>query len=125
MPYEIEYDTDSACMMCRMAGKIDQQLVRDFLAELVTLVEKHRCTRTLNDLREADLALSMLDIYGIPKLISQAGLGPTTKRAVVVSASRDDYHFFETVSVNLGQYVRVFTDFDKALKWVTAKQLHS
>ncbi len=48
---------------------------------------------------------------------------PTSfKRALVVAANQlDQYKFFETVSVNHTQLVKVFTDMDEAKAWLLAK----
>ncbi len=71
MPFEIKYDSENDCMICKMIGKIDQQLINDFASNLSSLMEQHQCTRMINDIRDAEFALSNVEIYNIPKLVSQ------------------------------------------------------
>ena len=123
MPYEIKYDTNSACVMCKMTGKIDLQIVNDFILEVIPFLEKKRSECVLNDLRGANLNLSTSDIYTIPKLLAQAGLGFTVRRAVVFNTKPDDFAFFETVSVNQAQQVRVFINFNEAIQWLMPESI--
>lgn len=89
-----------------------------FASEVVALLDKHSCVRVLSDLREVDLRLSMIDLYNIPKLVTEAGVKQNVKRAVVFGKAAEDYEFLETISVNRGQIFRVFTDFDEAQTWI-------
>ena len=118
MPYEIEYDATNDCMMCRMTGKVDLHLAQAFAVELIAQMTEHNCCCLLNDFREAEIAFSTLDLYEAPKLLLQAGVGLTIKRALVFKEASEDFAFFETVSVNQGQFVRTFRDFDEALAWI-------
>ncbi|MFC1795063.1 hypothetical protein ACFL3Q_15940 [Planctomycetota bacterium] len=118
MPYEIAYDMEADCMMCRMFCKIDTPLVKAFTSDVVSLMDKHQCTRILNDLREADLSLSTFEIYDIPRLVTETSLKNWFPKALVVSKELDDYLFFESVSHNSGQNVKVFRDIDEAKSWL-------
>ncbi len=120
MPFEVKYDKDTACLMAKMTGTIDEQFVNDLIAAMIPILKKYKCTRILNDAREANTILSTINIYEIPKKISEAGFSPLTRRAMVVSEPVHDIIFYETVSKNQAQLVRIFTDYDDALKWVTA-----
>ena len=120
MSIEINYDPETEIMMCRLTGKIDIPLLKDFAASLQQLMKEHQCTRILNDCRDSDLALSAFDIHQIPAMASKAGLNPAIKRAIVNKTTPDDFSFFETVSANQMHQVKVFTDYDEAMKWLTA-----
>ncbi len=119
MPFEIKYDDNTACMMCHMSGKINQQVIDEVLSVLIPQMKKNDCLRILNDLRDAEIDLSTVDIFNLPKMFVKAGIDPLSKRAVVVKAPTDDLSFFENVFVNQAQLVKVFTDYDEALKWLT------
>ena len=118
MPYEIKYDMDIECLMCRIFGVFHMTELPEFASEIVALLDKHNCECILSDLREVDLRFSTIDFYSIPKLVTEAGVKHHVKRAVVFSKDAKNYNFFETVSQNRGQFVRVFTDFDKARAWI-------
>ena len=118
MPYEIKYDSEGNCLMCRMFGEITYSILPTFASDADDLLGKHDCHLLLNDLREADLQLSTLDLHEIPKLLSQFDHIAFCKRALVVSGNMDDYQFFETVSVNRGDNVKIFRSFDEAEQWL-------
>ena len=124
MPYKIAYNSDNECIMSQMTGQLDEQTVRDFIAEMVLLLNQHQCTRILNDLRainDLPSTLTTYKIYTMPQYISEAGYPLETKRAIVFSeAEEENLAFFETVSRNQGQRVAVFTDFGEALEWLTS-----
>ena len=63
------------------------------------------------------------EIYNLPKLLSDItaleGLSATIfKRALVVKKNLEDFHFFETVTLNHMQNVRLFQDVDEAKRWL-------
>jgi hypothetical protein len=50
--------------------------------------------------------------------VEDAGLRPDCLRAIVVAKDLDDYAFFELVSKNQGQRVKIFKDIDEAKRWL-------
>jgi len=118
MAYRINYDSNIDCIVARMDGKIDLDVVKQFVCELVRVSEEHGCTRILNDARGVSLNLSTIDILGIPKFVSEAGLKSCCRRAVIVSGYLKDASLFETVSRNYDQDVMVFQDVEQAKQWL-------
>ncbi len=120
MPFSVRYDPESARIRCSISGTLDMHLIAEFVDELVHLMNQHQCFRILSDLRGIEVAVSTVDIYHLPKLIEQRGYTGPLRRAVVFDGSHDDFEFYENVSVNQGQNLRVFSDFDHALEWLKA-----
>ena len=58
----------------------------------------------------------------MPKSASQAGIGNRLKRALVVSERSPSFYFLETVFVNQGHIVKLFTDINEALYWLLNKE---
>jgi len=106
-----------------MFGPLNAAELPKFASDASAFLHEHGCTRILNDLREVDLELSTVDIYDIPNLVAGSGIERSVKRAVVFSRDVGDYQFFETVSVNQGQFVRVFEDFDVAVTWLRGNEV--
>ena len=78
------------------------------------------------DYREVTLKLSTMEIYGLPEITTNAfaSLGLDIlrcRRALVAASDLNDYSFHENVMVNRGQNVKVFSDIDKAKKWLLRK----
>jgi hypothetical protein len=110
MAYEVIYDPDEDCVLGRIEGQVDLALVHDYTKEIIQQLRAHHCLRFLNDMRQASVTLSTVDIYDLPAWIEEAGMDRSCRRALLVSRSFNNYQFFETVSRNHGQLVEVFAD---------------
>ena len=121
MGYELSYDAEKKIIRGRVLGELNPSLVKNMAVDLEKLGRKHKCPRLLNDLREAVISKSLLDIYSMPRVVEEAGMQKSFRRAIVVNPPVNDYRFLETVSVNEGQEVRVFSDPEEALRWLVAE----
>jgi hypothetical protein len=123
MPYEVTYDPECDCVMARIDGELSIQVAKEFLAEISRIVRANGCRRTLDDLRGAELTLSIAELYFAPRLTLEAGIPPAFKSAIVV-AEKDwlQCSFLETVAQNQGQIVRVFADPDEARRWLMGQE---
>ncbi len=118
MPYNISSDPEAHCVFAIFEGTVDIVGIQRVAVEFVKASSRHDCLALLIDMREAKLTMSILEIYKIPQIMVIAGVDPRCKRAVVASQITEDYRFFETVSVNSGQILKIFTDFDSAKRWL-------
>jgi len=118
MPYTISYDSQNKCIIAKMEGEINLETIKEFANKITQEVEKYNCNKILNDIRNINLKISLADIYSLPKVVSEAGLRLSCKRAIIVSSDLNDASFFETVSVNRSQYVKIFKKQADALKWL-------
>ncbi len=121
MGYELSYDAEKKIIRGRVLGELNPSLVKNMAVDLEKLGRKHKCPRLLSDLREAVISKSLLDIYSMPRVVEQAGMQKSFRRAIVVNPPVNDYRFLEIVSVNEGQEVRVFSDPEEALRWLVAE----
>jgi hypothetical protein len=110
MTYQVVYDPDEDCVHGRIEGQVDLALVHEYAKEIIRQLSAHNCLRFLNDMRQASVTLSTVDIYDLPAWIEEAGMDRSCKRALLVAKDFDDYLFFETVSRNHGHLVEVFAD---------------
>ena len=66
---------------------------------------------------------SVVDLYDLPTLYEEQGLERGSKGAVVLPAANakvaEDARFHETVCLNRGWQVKVFTDCQEAIDWLT------
>ncbi len=118
MNFELRYDGDHDIIRGRVHEKLDAAVAKAMAADLAQLVREHGCRRFLNDLREAQVTSSTLELYSIPRIMKGAGLPGSTKRALVVAEITPDFVFLETASVNAGNQVKLFTDPEAALAWL-------
>jgi len=118
MKYEFKYDKERKFIIGHIYGEFDSSLVTKMSSDLVDMMHKYDCSRLLNDLRGAKITPETLDIYVMPKKVAQSREAIRCKRALLVNGSLKDYHFLETVSVNSGQQLKIFTDIDTAIDWL-------
>jgi hypothetical protein len=107
-------------------GDLTLKEIKEVVAELALVIKEKDCSFLLNDFNKANIKLSTIEIYELPKIMkdiyASSGINVhSLTRAAVVVKDYKDAHFFETVSVNSGQAVKVFYDIDKARNWVLDK----
>ena len=116
--YELEHDPAQNLIRARVVGEIDPALVERMAREVAELARRHGCARLLSDLRGATLTPATLDIYAMPRIADESGVPPGFRRALLVAATSRDFVFIETVAVNRGHSLRLFTDPAAALAWL-------
>jgi hypothetical protein len=124
MSYSVTYDGEHQLVLIVIQGTIDITEIRSLTTEVARLAKEHACFRVLNDFRAATLSASTMEIYNLPKLVSKqisaAGLQIYPfKRALVFAQASADLSFFEAVSVNQAQNVRLFRDIEEAMQWLS------
>ena len=122
MSYKINYDKEKGYIAVTTEGDFALSTLKELAADIAGFVERYNCNRILNDMRRARLTEGTFNIYNMPKIASRAGIEPRFKRAMVVNELSSDYHFLETVFVNQGHIVKIFTDIDAALRWLLNKE---
>lgn len=121
MNFDLSYDSERDVIVGHVTGRVDAALVAEMSAQLAALMKRTGCHRLLNDLRDADLTPSTFDIYSLPRIVDQKGVSRVCRRALVISKGLRDFDFLETVSANLGQQVRIFTDLEDATAWLLSE----
>ena len=122
MSYRINYNKEDEYIAVIVEGKFALSNLEELAADVARFIKRYNCNRLLNDMRHARLTEDTLDIYKMPRSAIQAGIGPRFKRALVVSELSSDFHFLETVFINQGHIVKMFTDIDAALRWLLNKE---
>ena len=122
MSYKINYNKDHGYIAVTIEGELTLSTFKELTAEVIGFVERYKCNHILNDLRHARLTGKTFEIYNMPKSARQAGVGSYLKRAFVVSELSLDIHFLETVFLNQGHIVKMFTDINAALNWLLNKE---
>lgn len=126
MSHTIIYNSESQAVEVKIQGKLSSHEVKGIVSELFQIAKVNNCYLILNDSREAILNLSTMDIYELPKIISDIAASMGLKihhfqRAAVVVRDYDEFKFFENVTFNQGQNLKLFQDIDEAKKWLSEK----
>jgi hypothetical protein len=121
MPYQIHFDEDSQYIMVIVTEQLELHLMEQMAKDVAKIVQETGVRVVLNDLRNAKPPESTLDVYNMPKMAQRAGVSQFCKRALVVGNKGTDFHFLETVFINQGHQVRMFTEIEDAKKWLLGK----
>ena len=119
MPHKVVYDPEGGCIKAWNSGRFDEGVAREIAAGVTQALSTSDCKRVLIDLRESELALSIVDLYRASRMASAAGIPRSIKRAIIVPKENlVAYDLFKMVSQNIGKGVRAFTDPDEAIRWL-------
>jgi hypothetical protein len=118
MAFSVHYDQERGWVVGKFTGNLDPRALKAYAQEAVRIAAQYNCKHFLNDLREAEINFSTLELYNTPGLLSDIGIGPSWRIAVVVSHGLQDYAFFESVAVNRGFAVKVFFNSKEAMSWL-------
>ncbi len=117
MSYSLKFDTDLNCITVIFTGELSLSTLPDLAKDVAVYLNKYECRCILNDLSNATVTSSTTSVYKMPEAAAEAGVGQGIKRALLVS-NLGDFRFLETVFVNRGNTVKLFTDIDKARSWL-------
>ncbi len=123
MSHTIIYNSEERIIEIKVQGDFSLSEAKEMFAEAVQVVKAQNCFLVLNDMREATMKLSMVEIYKLPKTLAVKvdALGFSVhklKRALVVKKDLKGYRFFEDVASNRAQSVKYFFDMNEARKWL-------
>ena len=123
MPHSIEYDPQTDIIYIRADGQLTLETVREITNAVALLAKEKGCFRVLNDLHQATMDLSILDVYHVPRLVTEIMSAldlPAHKfrRAVILPGQWKLALFYETISKNRVQNVALFEDIERARQWL-------
>lgn len=125
MPFTVEFD-EAGFIHAAYEGDLTMQGITEMMSSVGRVIKERGCFLVLSDYRKARMAVDIMDLYRLPKLVMERGrdMGLSAykvKRALVIPpAAYDKFRFFETVSINSMQKVKLFTEEDEARGWLLA-----
>jgi hypothetical protein len=126
MPYTVTFN-EPGFIHVVYEGELNTQGIKGLMTSVALVIKEHDCQLVLSDYRRASLAISIADLYEMPKLILQRGreMGLSaykiTRALVIPVQAYETFRFFETVSLNNSQKVKIFTDEGEAREWLLGK----
>jgi len=126
MTHSIEYNPETGIVEIKFQGIVTLNEMKEFLSETKSILVEKGSFLILSDFLEAKLSLSTIEIYNLPKTVSDE-IAPLDisvhklKRAVVISKGSEDFAFGETVMSNRGQNLKIFHNGDEAKAWLLNK----
>lgn len=126
MNFSINYD-EAGYILVVCEGNLTLNDINEVFQQGAALAISRSCSLVLSDFRKMYLTLSVLDVYKLPEYFASRmrqmkASANKFKRALVLRTDQvAKYKFFETVSVNRSQDVRIFTDMDEARAWLLSE----
>ncbi len=122
MPVNIKVIHTKDFINTTATGIFDFAASKQALLDIASQITKPGEYEIFVDTREADMVLSVVDIFELGQALAAHSSLRRSKIALLTSMSdADQAQFFETVTVNQGVRFRVFTDFEKAITWLVVQ----
>lgn len=126
MPCTILYDASVGVVRAIYTGNEEFSSLSSSVDATIKVLLENNCTKLLCDMSKSTIRMNVLEMIQIEKIINDAFrvhniLPIKIKRAMVRKinkANLENYHFFETSSVNNLHRVKVFSQCDEALTWL-------
>ena len=119
MPVNIKVIRPKDFIKTTVTGVLDFAVSKQALLEIASQIEQPGEYEILVDTREAEPALSTIDIFQLGEALAAH---PSVRRSrIAFLKSKKDSEkaeFLETITANRGVRAQVFTDFEEAFTWL-------
>ncbi len=118
MSYTITYSETEEIVRIKLEGRLTPGIAEEIAMQAAILMEEKACSHLLNDLRQAEIPTSGLQLFEISSKVRSSRLPRSGRRAILVNEITPDLEFFQTTFKNRGHMMRIFTDPEVALGWL-------
>ena len=122
MPYELKFHVNPSFVEVISRGKLTQEEQSQRDSEVHKLGRGNKPTFFLYNLLSTEIDASITELYQTPGLLEKEEQNRRNKAALLVQRDDKDWEnlkFLETASLNRGWQIRVFSDRDEAISWLT------
>ncbi len=106
----------------KATGELDLKQSKQMISEIASTLEQEGDHEILIDLREAETHLSYANLIELLKEFRRIRSKPSSRRIAVLTKQDHDHEkvwFLETSAYNRGFQLKPFTDFEKAIYWLS------
>lgn len=121
MLFHAFYDEVRDCIVFYFESGPLSRSVDSYISTAKKMGTKHRCTKILTNIRDADMDLGVSDLCLLADKMAREGLDEEWRRAIVVSSGTPEAEFYENYNNSKGLPVRVFIDEDEAVTWLNRR----
>ncbi len=129
MAFACSFNISEKYLLFSYEGELTDAAINEFLEEAPQQILSHQCYKLINDYRDAILNFSPARLIEVQQKVAEAMLTRGISlhlitRALVINESINNFsysHIFETVNLNHGLNLKVFTNMDEALQWIKAQ----
>lgn len=123
MAYTLEYNGSLSIVELVYTGRFTVQESRESTSKAIALGKKHGDADALVDASETELAVSIFDLLDLPAhQYVEEDMNRRIRIAVIPPRrpkDKEDVRFYETACLNRGWQVRLFTNRNQALEWLS------
>lgn|GEM_PF-7063191 len=118
--HTISFQADLELIRISIRGKIDDSSAHSIATEAIDLADQHKCTKFFYDLREAELNMTIIELYLLPRDF-EVSTEHKVAALITHTDTEEKWLFLETVERNLGITMQVFLDENEAITWLTTE----
>jgi hypothetical protein len=121
MTLSVKYNAEHGIVETKLSGVVSPEMLRQETEQAIALAQANDCLFFLSDYSEAQADFSIVDVFELPALQTEADLDRCAQIALIApvsSAGRELAEFYETVCFNRGWSARVCVDRESALAWL-------
>jgi hypothetical protein len=119
MRWQISYNATESILQIKTDGPLELQTLGQYFTSVGEAMARFGCKHALVDHRKSNLSLNPVEIYNIPRLLSEHGI-QGHKAAILFNRLGEDERFAEIVCKNRGVRIKLFTDPLAAIAWLNA-----
>jgi len=120
MSYTIDYNEENDFVCVTVTGDFSLASMREMASTVGAVLSERGSRRILNNMLDTVLTESVSEAYYMPAMALKHGVHRSVKRALVVKEITQEFLFLETVFLNSGNIVKMFTDIGDAKQWLLA-----
>ena len=124
MPWNVEYDSELGIVSGSYVGRVTDEDFKEATIKAIDLAKVNNTNRFLIDDSQYEGGATVLGLYELHDLYDQLKTDRKSKGALVlpssVSNAKEDARFYETVCQNRGWNVKVFSEREAAINWLTS-----
>ena len=121
MTWRVDYDNEIGIIRCAYADKVTADEYKEGTMKVIALATRHKTNLVLIDETHLKYAVTMGEIFDMPKYYDDFGGNRKSRLAVILPPSgkiREDVLFWVTVCRNRGWRIGSFDDHQKAIDWL-------
>ena len=123
MQWKILFEEKSGIVCIYNSGDLTVDDIKNQVKETASYMNKHDSKRVLVDYRIFRSNIPISHIYDLPKFYKEIHFPLSAKVAFLIPVDvsgifKENFNFFETVCLNNGYNVRLFSKEDEARKWL-------
>lgn len=121
MAWQVDYLAEEQVITVKFSGAAGMEDLKATCTQCIAVAREHATYAILADASKTALTAQTTELYHLPDTLEEKGLTRHYRVAMVISDDpnqKESFTFFETVFVNRGFQMRLFTEQSAALEWL-------